>query len=294
MDTTVRCLAHTATLTSPSGIWDNEIHSWVCLRCTRRRRSWLRQRRLLKIALTGRPVPRRRSARLVSGGTCRHKPEVIMKLTKFKKYNKCVYRHSTAVPEWLDMHRFACREAVTHGHSGIREILPHLFHRASDERNLLCAWDWVMQKSGLTAGSDGETAQTLARVNKFESMRNLRDAIRNGDYRPDKTLTIQIEKKNGNGKRTIHILTILDRIVQLRSCSGAPAAARPAVRPKLVRVSAAAGKAACDSTCRANRRGRIRRRRPRRSQGCVQPRPATTPDGRGSSLSQGFEDRRVH
>ncbi len=136
-----------------------------------------------------------------------------MEFEQLREDNRRADRHDYSPQEWLQRHEAICREAVTHGKAGIALVTPHLFARASDDRNLICAWDYVAARSGLTPGVDGLTLLTL-RNDKYAHIRGLRDAIRRNDYKHSETKLILIRKKNGQGKRRIHVPTVIDRIVQ--------------------------------------------------------------------------------
>lgn len=147
-----------------------------------------------------------------------------MTFAEFKNYNRQVDRHRWSHKEFLSRHQCACINAVKHSKPGIAEILPYLFTRISDDRNLILAWDHVVAQSGSTPGRDGEVIQrsgpaghrinTLEGLNKYQFARQVRDAIRDGRYEHGETKLVSIPKKSGEGKRFIRVPDLIDRIVQ--------------------------------------------------------------------------------
>lgn len=135
-----------------------------------------------------------------------------LQFKKFQRLNHKVDAHEGSKEDWLERHERACVEALRHSYRGVALIVPKLFTRASDERNLNCAWTHVAARSGSTAGPDGETIKSL-KGDRFQHMRDLQDAIREDRYEHDQTRDVPVPKKHKSGTRLIQIPSILDRIV---------------------------------------------------------------------------------
>jgi RNA-directed DNA polymerase len=92
-----------------------------------------------------------------------------------------------------------------------------LFNLVHDRATLLAAWDRVVSNKGArTAGSDGLTpARITARYGVDAYLNDLRTALKDGSFRPQRVRERKIPKPGGSGKvRRLGIPTVTDRVVQ--------------------------------------------------------------------------------
>ena len=89
-----------------------------------------------------------------------------------------------------------------------------LFRRASNERNLRCAIDYLDAHGGPAPGPDGQRLADLDDRGRWELARAVRDQIRSGRYRPGPHRSVRIPKGPGRGDRNLQIQDVRDRVVQ--------------------------------------------------------------------------------
>ena len=99
---------------------------------------------------------------------------------------------------------------------GGRDSLPsniaqQLFGLIADERNLRLALDQVVR----TARSDSAAAacRQWTEAEKWSYARQLREVLRGGDYRPPAPTRRSIPKQSGNGRRTIWVFELRERVI---------------------------------------------------------------------------------
>lgn len=106
------------------------------------------------------------------------------------------------------LHRWAAQESTTR--------FDDLFNLVADPAFLTVAWDRVRSNTGArTAGVDGWSArhvETYYGVEPF--LRNVREVLRSGQFRPRPTRERLIPKPGTAKKRRLGIPTIIDRVVQ--------------------------------------------------------------------------------
>ena len=90
------------------------------------------------------------------------------------------------------------------------EQLPEV---ATDERNLMAAFNYLETHGGQAAGVDGISYRDIPAGYRWQYVRQLRDALRSGDYRPAPLRKVRIPKGPGRGKRELQLPAITDRII---------------------------------------------------------------------------------
>jgi RNA-directed DNA polymerase len=100
------------------------------------------------------------------------------------------------------------------GRAGIREVAPYLMKWIRDTRALRVGWDYLEQFGGQSAGIDGLRFGDLPESEVWRILRDIKDQIRNGDYKPAADRVIEISKGPGRGNRKLAIPCIFDRCVQ--------------------------------------------------------------------------------
>lgn len=92
-----------------------------------------------------------------------------------------------------------------------------LFNLVHDPATLLAAWSRVASNTGArTAGSDGLTvARIEAQMGVEVFLEDIRQALKDGSFRPQRVRERKIPKPGGSGKvRSLGIPTVADRVVQ--------------------------------------------------------------------------------
>jgi retron-type reverse transcriptase len=84
----------------------------------------------------------------------------------------------------------------------------------TDARTLRVAWNYLDQHGGQSAGIDGLRFGDLPESEVWRHLSEIRDQIRNSDYKPAADRVIEISKGPGRGNRTLAIPCIFDRAVQ--------------------------------------------------------------------------------
>lgn len=93
-----------------------------------------------------------------------------------------------------------------------RADAPYLLNWISDERMLHVAWDRLRQNSGPAPGPDGIRFDDVSEAHLWPALRELRESIRDGTYRPGPDRPVEIAKSSG-GTRTLLIQNVFDRTV---------------------------------------------------------------------------------
>jgi retron-type reverse transcriptase len=130
---------------------------------------------------------------------------------EFRARNRRFDQNRGSWADWPDRYGALCRMAVELGPRAVGEMVPYLFARATDERNLRLAWDRSAQVDH--AGEDGDTCATYS-GSEFEYVRWLRDWVRGEEYTPGPTIPLRIRKRSGVGTRLIQVHNLCDRLVQ--------------------------------------------------------------------------------
>jgi retron-type reverse transcriptase len=84
----------------------------------------------------------------------------------------------------------------------------------TDERVLMAAMDALSEDGPKAPGPDGICLHDLDRHHRWDLARQLRDLLRDGNYRHGRTRKVKIPKVNGTGTRTLEIPNLADQIVQ--------------------------------------------------------------------------------
>lgn len=100
------------------------------------------------------------------------------------------------------------------GRAGIRHDAAHFMDWIADERTLRVAWDHLAQHGGQAPGIDGWRYCDFPDNQIWDSLRDLRNTIREGRYEPAEDRIINISKGPGRGTRPLSLPCIHDRVVQ--------------------------------------------------------------------------------
>jgi retron-type reverse transcriptase len=127
---------------------------------------------------------------------------------------KWVTRHRGDPGALLARHRRQAKAVVKKGRSALEAVAPSLLYRDSHENTLRVAWDYLKEHGGQAPGPDELRYADLAGSHLWQRLRDLRNEIRAGEYRPDEERVCWISKGRGRGKRPLVIQSIIDRVVQ--------------------------------------------------------------------------------
>ena len=125
-----------------------------------------------------------------------------------------VLAHKGDARAYLRRHRRDAATLARKSQEERNEFFQQLFERTYDDRNLLCAWDYLARNGGQAPGIDGLRFQDLSRRETHELIRTVRKGIRRGRYRPKPNRQVKIPKASGNGTRTLSVACVVDRTVQ--------------------------------------------------------------------------------
>lgn len=125
-----------------------------------------------------------------------------------------VGRHRGTYIDFMRRLRRQARKQMPKGRTGIREDAWRFLRWLSDERCLRVAWDYLAEHGGQAPGLDGLRYCDLPETQIWDSLREVRDAIRSGVYEPAEDRSVEISKGPGRGTRTLSVPGIFDRVVQ--------------------------------------------------------------------------------
>jgi retron-type reverse transcriptase len=142
---------------------------------------------------------RRRGAIGVVGAHARQKPADV---------------HEGSAMDFLRRHELEAAAAVKGNSKMKAQVISKLFTRTADSRNLKCAWDYLAHGDGQAPGVDGMRYDDLDRNEVWNLIRVVGMAILDDSYRTAPDRKTEIPKTSGNGSRTLHIPSVVDRMVQ--------------------------------------------------------------------------------
>ena len=123
------------------------------------------------------------------------------------EYRKgCLQRDSAEHKEYAGAQSVEARERIEQG--GAKDLLEEIL----DKRTLFEAFKRVKSNHG-APGVDGMTVDEVLSWLQ-EHVEELRQNIRDGNYKPDPVRRVMIPKPDGSGERKLGIPTVIDRIIQ--------------------------------------------------------------------------------
>lgn len=123
-----------------------------------------------------------------------------------------VEAHVGTHPQFLQRHERETGLSLQQGRDGLKEITSKLLRRIADPRNIYAAIQHVVENEGV-AGPDGLDCADLMNSEKWQLARTIKQCLREGHYQHSPVREIKIQRASGNGTRTIHIESQIDRIV---------------------------------------------------------------------------------
>lgn len=127
-----------------------------------------------------------------------------------------VLRHDGDVDDYQRRLHAAFHLAHRLGKPGQRKIMPYLFKYICCDKNLRLAWDHLSKRAGQTPGPDGRRYSDFNESEIWQFLRQIRDSLKDGSYRPypQDEKVCQKSKGPGRGTRPIVLQNIEHRIVQ--------------------------------------------------------------------------------
>lgn len=123
-----------------------------------------------------------------------------------------VEAHEGTHPHFLQRHTQEAVKALQQERDRLKEITSKLLGRIADARNIYAAIQHIIENEGV-AGPDGLDCADLTNSEKWQLARTIKECLLDGQYRHGRVREVKIQKASGNGTRTIHIESQIDRIV---------------------------------------------------------------------------------